>query len=447
MNSESPELQSLSLVRNVKLGMFHIGSSLADVLGSGVWNRVMINELGYAATPVGLLLALRYFLAPLAAWAGEQSDVTNVRGYRRLPWVWGGRLAMVLGYWLVAFSTVELVRNGDFWWLGIILGFVIASLGQTVSGVTFLALVYDRAPEGQRGRAVGVVWTFLLAGYAVAGVMFARLLPDYDESQFVSFFGIVGIVMLVIWFFSTWGEESPHRAAQPVITTPKSNFKADLQAILTQPTARALAWFMLFSFAASFMQDTLLEPFGGKVFDMTVGETSRFQAYWGTMAILSSFGAIWFYRRMSGNGYQRLARWGVYTLIVTFGLLGVTALTEQVSLLRPSLLLLGIGYGLWNIGTVGLMVKHSREASAGLDLGVWTVVSTVCRGAGVLAGAVLFDLLASVLDAPASAYAVVFLVEAVLLVISVPFLNQVAVSVNPVAPAYEGELILSSSMD
>jgi BCD family chlorophyll transporter-like MFS transporter len=448
MNSSAPAKKTLSLARNFKLGTFHIGSSLADVLGSGVWNRIMIYELGYAATPVGFLLALRYFLAPFAAWAGERSDHTNWYGYRRLPWVWSGRLAMVFGYWLVAFSTIELVRYGSEWWLGIVAGFVIASLGQVASGATFLALVYDRASADQRGRAVGIVWTLLLAGYAIAGILFSRLLPEYREAEFVGFFAIVGLIMVAIWGFATWGEETPQPPAERRIAAQKPSFIADLKVALAQPGAQSLALFICITFLAGFMQDTILEPFGGKVFAMSVGETSRFQAYWGTMAILSSFAALWLYRRMTGNAYQSLARWGVYLLIVTFGLLALTANTGNESLLRPSLLLLGLGYGLWNIGTVGLMVKNSRESNAGLDLGVWTVVSTVCRGAGVLLGAVLFDLLASQTSEVGNAFAIIFALEALLLVVALPILNKVTIPDTPLSlPTREGELVLSSSMD
>jgi hypothetical protein len=35
--------------RTIKLGSFHIGSSLADLLTSAVWNRVLITDLGVAA--------------------------------------------------------------------------------------------------------------------------------------------------------------------------------------------------------------------------------------------------------------------------------------------------------------------------------------------------------------------------------------------------------------
>ena len=55
-----------ALLRSFKIGSFHIGSSLTDVMLSGIGNRVMISDLGLAAWPVSLLLAARYFLAPLA---------------------------------------------------------------------------------------------------------------------------------------------------------------------------------------------------------------------------------------------------------------------------------------------------------------------------------------------------------------------------------------------
>lgn len=68
---------SFSVLRSFKLGAFHIGSSMTDVLLSGIWNRVMIADLGMAAWPVSLLLATRYFLAPLAIWAGTSPTHTR----------------------------------------------------------------------------------------------------------------------------------------------------------------------------------------------------------------------------------------------------------------------------------------------------------------------------------------------------------------------------------
>ena len=77
-----------SVWRSLKLGTFHIGSSLTDLLTSAVWNRILIVDLGVAAWPVALLTALRYLLAPLTLWAGHQSDSRPLFGSRRVAYIW-----------------------------------------------------------------------------------------------------------------------------------------------------------------------------------------------------------------------------------------------------------------------------------------------------------------------------------------------------------------------
>ena len=86
--STLPTQPTLSLARNIKIALFHVGSSLADILALSVWNRIAIVELGLGAAPIALLLALRYLLAPLSIWVGQRSDVAPVRGYHRTPYIW-----------------------------------------------------------------------------------------------------------------------------------------------------------------------------------------------------------------------------------------------------------------------------------------------------------------------------------------------------------------------
>ena len=70
---------NLTIGRNLKIGLFHLGSGMADVITTGIWNRIMISDLGFSATPVSLLISLKYFLAPLGVWAmdppGEQGTI------------------------------------------------------------------------------------------------------------------------------------------------------------------------------------------------------------------------------------------------------------------------------------------------------------------------------------------------------------------------------------
>src|SRR5215813_8828709 len=140
--ASSETTSNLSIARNAKIGLFHIGSSLADILALSVWNRVAIVELGLAATPIALLLSLRYFLAPLSAWVGHLSERPGWGGLRRLPYIWGGRLLMMLSFFLLGFSTVTLADSHDSLpaWIGIIVALVLFSVGSAFSGGTFLAL-------------------------------------------------------------------------------------------------------------------------------------------------------------------------------------------------------------------------------------------------------------------------------------------------------------------
>jgi BCD family chlorophyll transporter-like MFS transporter len=193
---ETSQQQNLSIGRNLKLGLFHLGSSMADIIITGLWNRVMISDLGYAATPVSLLISLRYFLAPLGIWAGRISDQRSVGGFRRLFWIGLGRAMMAIGILILGIATTSLAQGGGMigmagkdggQWLVITLSILLFSLGNSISGGTFLALIYDRTPENQRGRAIGIVWTFLLIGYAIFGIIFGKLLPHNDNVQGLSF--------------------------------------------------------------------------------------------------------------------------------------------------------------------------------------------------------------------------------------------------------------------
>lgn len=411
--------QNLPVLRNVKIGMFNVGSALADLLGSGVWNRIMIADLGYPATPISLLLALNYFLAPLAVWTGQRSDHTHWHGYRRLPFVWGGRGLMAIGFMLLAFMTVELAETGqDIWWAGIVVALFINSVGYALSGSTYTTLIYDRAPEHQRGRAVGLAWTMLLAGYAFSGALTARLLPEYSPEGLLGLFGVVVALMAALWFFSILGEErrrSPAEIRQMALPQTRPNFMDDLRMVWSNRTTRLFFLYIGLSFMGAFAQDQILEPFGGQVFDFSTGETNRFAAFWGTTALLGSIIGLASYRRVAQLSYARINKIGLGTLIVTFAFLALCAFGEMQSLIRPTLLLFGLGLGLWNIGTWGLMVSVSSAERAGTYFGLWTMASLLFRGGGSVIGAALRDISHLLGASYAFSYGTVFVIEMIVL--------------------------------
>lgn len=434
----------LSVLRNLKYGLFHLGSGMADVLTTGLWNRVMISDLGYSATPVGLLLGLRYFLAPLGLWAGRMSDARRLGGYRRLTWIWAGRMLMAFSLFALGLATASLARgtaNTMLMWLVIALSLLLFSFGISVSGSTFLALIHDRASASQRGRAVGLVWTFLLLGFTIGGVLFSVLLPagegagGLDPDGLARFFVIAALLLGGLWFLALLGEEKRHRNARSSTPAAHSSWREDLHLVWRQAQTRWFLLYLILSMAFAFLQDLVLEPFGAEVFDMTVEQTTRFAAWWGGMSIVGSLLALVLLRRFRPFNNTRLSVGGVLILILSFALFALASLSGSRQLVTPGLVLMGLGLGLWNIGTLGLMMDLSPEGRAGAFLGFWTLVVTLARGAGVAGGGMLRDLALLTGAGESLAYALVFLIEVAGLALALHALSRVGARDLRQAPA------------
>jgi BCD family chlorophyll transporter-like MFS transporter len=456
----------------MKIGLFHLGSGMADVITTGIWNRVMISDLGYAATPVGLLVSLRYFLAPISVWAGRMSDRYAVGGYRRLFWIWLGRALMAISIIAVGLGTAALMRGGGAvglaggadagLWLILSLALIVFSLGNAISGSTFLALIYDRSAEHQRGRAVGIVWTFLLVGFAVGGIAFGLALPAHSVGEGVQFtpdllqnlFIIAALVLGSLWFGSLLGEERRAKPGEPTSSHQEYTTSAmdDLRLALKDRSMRFFFWFLSLSMLFAFSQDLILEPFGGQVFDMPPNVTTRFTAYWAVTAIIGTIVFLILSRRVKWLTNTVMSIIGVAFLIVTFGLFALAAFAEIRQLVTPGLIALGIGLGIWNVGALGLMMDMSPFGRAGTFLGFWTLVVTLARGTGVAGGGILRDVGLALTGSLPMAYGLAFLIGTIGLVASLVALVRVNVSAykaaqaQPSAPA-STEQVLVGAMD
>lgn len=442
------QLENLSIARNAKIGLFHLGSGMADVVATGIWNRIMISDLGVSATPVSLLLALRYFLTPLGFWSGHISDRRTVWGYRRLFWIWLGRLMMAVSVFTLGLATAELARSGEISafgpWLVIILSSLGFSVGTALSGSVFLALIYDRAPEHQRGRAVGLIWAFLLLGFSVAGFFFGVLLPSSGEAvevitegapgfspdTLVMLFSVAALVLGGLWFFPLIGEEKRARARVDFEHKEKAavSFRADLKLVWNNHTTRLFFWYLVLSFIFVFAQDAILEPFGGQVFGIDAKHTTRFAAYWGSMAIISTLLFLWLPRRLKWLTNNVMAYLGVAVIGLSYALFAVAGLAGLRPLITPTLIVMGLGLGIWNVGTLGLMMQLSPFGRAGTFLGFWTMVEIIARGVGVSSGGIIYDILLAITKTQSVSYVTVFVVSVIGLAASLWVLRRIDVS-------------------
>ncbi len=400
--------EDFRFLRTVKIGTFHIGSSAVDILVSGIWNRVMIVDLGTAAWPVALLSALRYLLAPLSLWAGHRADTHTIRGSRRLAYIWIGRALVLVSLPLLPLATRLIARGSEYGWLLALLAFVMFGSGILISGPAFLALVYDSTSYNRRGLAISIVHFVLIASFAFLPLVFARMMPAYDFEDFLRLSLIVALGAGLIWFFSIWREE------EPIIGKPKEGqgFRESFSSILADKRTRSYAIFLGASAFFVFMHDAVLEPFGGDVFGLPVGETTRFNAFWGFGVLLGMVVTMLFTRRWRPDQQVGTTMWGLGLLALPLIALGGSAWTANLATIRPLLVLFGIGFGIFTAGGVSLLMAMSVEAQAAAYLALWSVIQLVSRGAGIAAGGLLRDVALAVTGSFTTTYGIVFWLEA-----------------------------------
>ncbi len=266
-----------------------------------------------------------------------------------------------------------------------------------------------------------------------------RLMPVYDPAAFTRLVlvGVGGAAFF--WFISVVGEErrsrrlSPHvpegggRPAQDELAAQPSIREA-VSAIWANPRARRYAIFLAVSAFFAFMQDAILEPFGGDVFGLAVGQTTRFNAYWGTGVIVGMVGTLILTRRRRPDQQVSTTSWGLVLLGLPLLLLGAVALREALPMVMPTLIFFGLGFGIFTVGGVSLLMAVNQESQAGTYLALWSVIQLISRGAGIAAGGIVRDVALSLTGSYSAAYAAVFIIEAGGLFVSIWLLQRVGVA-------------------
>jgi BCD family chlorophyll transporter-like MFS transporter len=145
----------LPLGRLLRLGLFQLTVGAALTLLTGTLNRVMIIELGVAASVVGWMLALPLLVAPFRALVGFRSDsYRSVLGWRRVPYMWFGTMLSWAGLAIMPFALILLSgdTNGPRWVAvaASALAFLLIGGGMHTTQTAGLALATDLAPARPR---------------------------------------------------------------------------------------------------------------------------------------------------------------------------------------------------------------------------------------------------------------------------------------------------------
>ncbi len=408
----------------LRLGLFQMVAGGLSVLFLGVLNRVMRVELGLDLLVVGMLVGGGHYLGALVAIPfGHFSDIHHIGGYRRTFYILLGvtltSLILALSPWVarwLAPAATPLHVAAAF------LFFLLEGTATFVAGTAYLALVADRTGRTERGPATGLVWTLMMVGIIVTGVGAALFMHTYAFERMVTLFTCGSAVAMLLAMVALWRQETRSRAE---LHRRHESLRAALTLLARSHHSRRFAVFLMVGMFSYFMQDVILEPFGGEVFGLPPAETTRFNAYMGVgMAAGMLLGGMRLIPRM---GKRRVAGLGCWIMVAAFGSLATSGFAQSANMLAAIITLLGLGAGFFTVGSVSLMMDMTSSQHTGLFVGAWTLVQALAKGPALITSGGLQSAFLAAGALPGQAYGAIFALEAAGLLLAILMLHRVGV--------------------
>ena len=448
--------KELPMGRLLRLSLFQVTVGMATVLLIGTLNRVLIVELGVSAWLVSLMVALPLVFAPFRTLVGFRSDHhRSVLGWKRVPYIWIGTLLQFGGLSIMPFALI--VLSGDthgpvvYGHIASALAFLLVGAGLQTTQTAGLALATDLAPRDTRPRVIALMYVMLLLGMVVSGLAFGVLLATFSQIHLIQVVQASAVLTMVLNVVALWKQEP----RDPSITSravAAPSFREVWKGYTAEGRALRFLAAVALGTAAFNMQDIILEPYGGQVLHLTVGQTTLLTAGLaaGTLCAFALAG------RLLARGFDacRLAGYGVLVGVLAFVLVIFAAPLANALLFRLGTPLIGFGTGLFACGTLAVAMDRDRLGHNGLALGAWGAAQATAAGLGIALGGALRDgvsalatrgALGEALATQAAGYEFVYLLEIVLLFVTLAVLGPLVGSARVATGATtDGELVANA---
>jgi BCD family chlorophyll transporter-like MFS transporter len=419
-------------LRLFRLGLRQFAAGMLSILALGILNRVMKVEMGIDLGLVSLVIGLHYFAAPVAIALGNRSDQRPLFGLHRTPYILAGAAlsaamtiaAPHIALWMGASqASVPSLAAGA-------VVFLLLGTGIYSAGTAYLALLADVTREPQRGRAISVIWSMMMLGILAGVFLGVGLLDSYSAEALRRLFYVMAAVLAGLTLVAVVGQE-PRRQRPP---SAEAVSAADAWRLLARSReTRRFFGFLFVGILFLFLQQVVLEPFGGDVLGLGVRQTTMFNAYQMTGVLLGMLiSGAWLSKRL---GDRRTAGVGLAVASASFALLTFSSLTLTRWAVAPAIGLMGLGMGFFNVGGLSMMMSMSTASRTGLYMGAWTLAQALANGTASIGGGWLHDGVLALGGAEPLAYASVFIMESLGLLLAVGMLGRVRAS------AFQRELL------
>jgi MFS transporter, BCD family, chlorophyll transporter len=381
----------------IRLGLFQFGMGLSLAPLVGTLNRVLIADLHIPAVAVGFLIAIHYFVSPVRALIGFESDKKRAAGRWRTPYIVLGAMLTYGGLSTAPFSLIVLGEGALPFWPAMAVCtaiFLAYGIGVNIVETTYLALVSDITPPQERGRVLAALWMMLVLGTVVSSILIGHVLIEYSHGMLIRVMQASAVVFVVLTFVSLAGREKMRPDGTLVnvheVTRIRASFGESLRMLWNQPTLRALFVVLFIATLAFATHDVLLEPYGGQVLNMPVSQTTQLTAIWGVAMIAAIVVAGWLLWRGRSPALPIIL--GALFGVVGFATISIAGMIAQPGVFRFGVMLIGAGRGLFIVGSVALVMTLADSQHTGLFMGMWGVMQALAQGFGTIGGGLVRDI-------------------------------------------------------
>ncbi len=454
-----PKIKLLTMFR---LGLFQMGLGIMSLLTLGVLNRIMIDELKVLPSIAAGAIAMQQFVSPMRVWFGQMSDSKPLFGYHRSGYIWLGAafftsisfLALQIVWQLgISLQTSGWSLTTNIWAVLLGLAFGLYGLTLSASSTPFAALLVDVSDEDNRSKLIGIVWSMLMVGIVLGAIISSRLLNtpeicgtailNYDPTQVDKVanipilqatinpvFIIMPAIVMSLCLIATWGVEKKYSRygdrVMPNTRNEEIKFGTALRVLTASRQTGLFFTFLLMLTLSLFMQDAVLEPYGGEVFGMCISDTTKLNIPFG-IGTLIGIGSTGFFvvPRLGKKGSTKI---GCIGAAVSLLLIIFSGFNTNQDLLKLGLLFFGLSSGMLTAGATSLMLDLTAAETAGTFIGAWGLAQAIARGLATLLGGAFLDLGRLLFSTPVLAYSLVFLLQALGMLFSIWLLKRVNVT-------------------
>ena len=408
----------LSWLGIIRLGLVQTALGAIIVLMTSTINRVLAVELALPAFIPGLLVASHYAVQILRPAWGYGAD----GGGRRTPWIVGGMAVLALGGVGAALGTA---LAATYLAGGLALAaasFILVGLGAGAAGTNVLATLATRVAPERRAAAATTVWVMMIFGFALTAPLAGHFLDPFSNERLVQVTAAVCAIAFLVAAVAVAGLERGRAGDAPARAKPP--FRQAFGLVWAEPAARRFTIFIFVSMLAYSAQELLVEPFGGLVFAMTPGVTTKLAGLQHGGVLAGMLGVAFAASAVGGPVLGSLRLWTVFGCVasaLSLVLVAASGYAAEPNALRAAVFALGVSNGAFAVAAIGSMMGlagSGANAREGTRMGLWGASQAIAFGLGGLSGTLLVGLASRFAASPLTAYAGVFTAEAALFLVS-----------------------------